>query len=298
VAKLAIGATVGIGGIALLAACGADAHDDPTAPDTQHPLNPGGGGTPTHGPRDVGGQMLPGGDVIPPPETPADRFVRSHFKAFDRNHAGGISQGEVTRVTHPAIEGSTIWTGTDAQGGRHWKYRTGHANVTTSMQHAFNAAKGLGTKDARASWAELAKLAARFDTDGRVGLGGAEQRRFLHAFGTNVTHRENVWTGWQAGVEHPDPPHHAPIPDPYPTPGTGHTSGGDDNDYPSTPPSGGTSSGDDGPSWPSGGTSSGDDGPSWPSSPGGTSGGDDGGTSAPSDGGNSSDNGNPGEDDF
>jgi hypothetical protein len=307
VAKLAIGATVGIGGLALLAACGTEAHDEPTAPNTRHPLNPGGG----DGPRNV----APAPHPHPlPPELSTASFVHRQFDPFDRNHKGGIGAKELTRTARGAdIYGRDIYTGTDRNGGVHYKYQVGHNRLTESMRDAWNAAKGLGTKDTTASWGELAKLAARFDTDGRAGLSSTEQRAFTNRFAADVTKRERVWDGWDSWVK--EPPRHHPAPDYPDTPSTGGTSHGDTNDYPTTPSTGGhTSTGDTGPYIPGGGTSTGDTGPSGGTSTGdthssgGTSSGDthsSGGTSTgdshpstPAGGGNSTDNGNPGDGDF
>src|SRR4051794_736466 len=117
VAKLAIGATAAVGTVGLLAACGAESHDD--AP---HPVEPDGGNgstpPPTNGPREVIHPGRPGGDVKAPPQRAFAQVVRSEFNAFDHNHRGGIGANELTRRTHDTVYGATQFTGTDSHGNK------------------------------------------------------------------------------------------------------------------------------------------------------------------------------------
>lgn len=213
--------------------------------------------------------------------------VLDKFKDFDRNQDNNWTQDETTRFqqTRPY------------NGPRFNTYRVGdyvffqqniqHDEITTNMSKAFAGARG---NDAIASLQELTSLAQTFDKDGNGTLGGGERRAFENAYGVEE-HRRTIIDNTTSGS------YYSPR-----------------DDYPTTGGSGGTSHGDDGGTGGTGGhTSPGDDGggytpPSNGGHSGGTSGGDDGGGyTPPSNGGNSgntggsgnsTDNGNPGEDDF
>lgn len=313
-AGIALAASVVVGGGLLLAGCGDDdekktSQGDDTGFD--------------RGPRPQGGpgrQVAPHRPAAPRPQTKAAAFAHAQLGAFDRNDAGGITRGETRRARRGrGIEGPKQWSN-GAHGVRHWRQRVGYQRETLSIADAFAAANRLGTKDNRATWTELTRLAARFDKDSRPGLSTAEKSAFQRQYHPDVVKRENVWTGWDSGTVRP-PRHHPPQ---YHPP---HTSPGDDPDpYPSNPYPGHTSPGDDRPSSSGGHTSPGDD---FPSGGGHTSPGDDHGSGSgsgstshgddpprydppayhppaydppsynpPSGGGNSTDNGNPSEDDF
>lgn len=297
VAALAVGTATVIGGSILLAGCGNDEDKPATSP-----------GDDTGFDRGPSTQTAPGRQVAPRPQQTAKNFVHEQFDPFDRNDKGGITRGEVRRTVRGRdIEGPKVWSNA-GHGVRRWKQRVGHQRVTLSISDAFAAANRLGTKDNRATWTELARLAARFDTDGRPGLSSAEQSAYERAYRPDKVKRENVWTGWDRGTVRPprhDPPRTSPgdDDDPYPTdPYPGNTSPGDD--WPSS--GGNTSPGDDRPSG-GGHTSPGDDRPSGGNSGGGTSHGDDPAPSRPPydppsydppSSGNSTDNGNPSDKDF
>ena len=282
VGRIALGVGAGIGAAAVLAACANDNDDSPQVererePAPRDPVRNAGPSRPSRAPR---------------PQQSAAAFVRETFEGFDANGRGGITSGELTRAwRNGSISGPRELVRRDAN-FNYWQQDVGHRMSTYSMRDAFAAARNLGTRDRVASWAELTKLAARFDLDGLPGLSNTEQRAFDRRFGVEHVGTRRVWTGtetWRT-ERYPD------------RPGGGHTSPGDDGGHTSPgDDNGSTSPGDDN-GWPGngGGTSPGDDGGGWPGNGGGTSSGDDGGTGGGGSGGsgNSSDNGNPNEDDF
>ncbi len=265
--RIALGVGAGIGAAALLAACATQEQDAPKLEREPQPAPP----------RDP---VRNAGPTRPARQESAASYVRDRFEVFDRNDKGGISRTETTFARRDgAIHGETQLVRRDAR-FNYWKQAVGHRLATYSMQDAFRAAKGLGTKDQVASWAELTKLAARLDTDGRPGLSKTEQAAFQRRFGAELVGTKRVWTGeetWRT-ERYPDPPDHGGTTSPGDD--GGHTSPGDDGGRPGNGST--TSPGDDGPSH-GGTTSPGDDGPAWPGNGG---------------NGNSSDNGNPSEDDF